>query len=141
MAIEHSYKEYQKRKQKEREVLDRSNDNERHGPRPATQFQPRAVKVKKEPEEEMDFKTRMKMMQNSKAAPKKTIFGIKVHFRSVLQTCSEILGPTRTTGVFPEYYSYFRKKISKKNREWKGKRKEEKDIPHRQMIQKKKIED
>jgi len=77
MAIEHSYKEYQKRKQKEREVLDRSNDNERHGPRPATQFQPRAVKVKKEPEEEMDFKTRMKMMQNSKAAPKKTIFGIK----------------------------------------------------------------
>ena len=74
MAIEHSYKEYQKRKQKEREVLDRSNDNERHGPRPATQFQPRAVKVKKEPEEEMDFKTRMKMMQNSKAAPKKTIF-------------------------------------------------------------------
>merc|ERR1712227_419146 len=77
MAIEHSYKEYQKRKQKEKEVLDRSNDNERHGPRPATQFQPRAVKVKKEPEEEMDFKTRMKMMQNSKAAPKKTIFGIK----------------------------------------------------------------
>ena len=97
MAIEHSYKEYQKRKQKEREVLDRSNDNERHGPRPATQFQPRAVKVKKEPEEEMDFKTRMKMMQNSKAAPKKTIFGIKVHFRS--QTCSGFLGPTGTTGL------------------------------------------
>ena len=83
MAIEHSYKEYQKRKQKEREVLDRSNDHERHGPRPATQFQPRAVKVKKERESpEMDFKTRMKMMQNSKAAPKKTIFGIKVYFSS-----------------------------------------------------------
>ena len=116
MAIEHSYKEYQKRKQKEREVLDRSNDNERHGPRPATQFQPRAVKVKKEPEEEMDFKTRMKMMQNSKAAPKKTIFGIKVHFRS--QTCSGFLGPTGTTSLylsFPKYYLYFRRKISKKN--------------------------
>ena len=118
MAIEHSYKEYQKRKQKEREVLDRSNDNERHGPRPATQFQPRAVKVKKEPEEEMDFKTRMKMMQNSKAAPKKTIFGIKVHFRSQF-------GNPRTNSddatvfylSFPVYYSYFRKKISKKNRE------------------------
>merc|ERR1712212_40613 len=79
MAIEHSYKEYQKRKQKEKEILDRSNDQ--YGPRPgggAPQFQPRAVKVKKERESpEMDFKTRMKMMQNSKAAPKKTIFGIK----------------------------------------------------------------
>jgi len=76
MAIESTYKDYQRRKAREK---DRDNTEDDYGPRPpqGPQFQPRAIKVKKEPKDEMDFATRMKMMSKGKASLKKSVFGIK----------------------------------------------------------------
>ena len=73
MAIESTFKDYQRRKAREKERADKPAE---YGPS-APQFQPRAVKVKKEPAEEMDFSTRMKMLSKGKASLKKSVFGIK----------------------------------------------------------------
>ena len=65
MAIESSLSSYQRREAKKKQHA----ENQPTGRQATTQFQPRAIKVKKEPEE-MDFSTRMKMM-SGKAAPKR----------------------------------------------------------------------
>merc|ERR1712157_471518 len=66
MAIESSLSSYQRREAKKKQYA----ENQPTGRQATTQFQPRAIKVKKEPTEEMDFATRMKMM-SGKAAPKR----------------------------------------------------------------------